>query len=239
LEEDILEEFSLEETPDQSTWTTVLLYNPTVIHVAWRDFVRTGSYLANVSKFTYDLVDITRQAMSDLALIHYLNMSNYYNNNDMDGVYDEGQTILELINDMDDILNTHVNWMLGPWIAAAREHSNDTSQQNLWEFNARNQITLWGPQGQISDYASKMWGGLVRSYYWPRWKMFIDMLYESMENGHTEWNETIYIDRVFNEFELPWQYSLETFPVEPLNNTIEVACQLYLKWNFFGDTQCT
>ncbi|ETO11259.1 hypothetical protein RFI_26116 [Reticulomyxa filosa] len=228
----------LRETPVQDTWTTTLLYNPTVIHVAWRDFVRVGDTLSNISKFTYDLVDITRQAMSDLALIHYLNMTSYYKNGDADGVYNEGQTILELIDDMDDILNTHVNWLLGPWIASARGQSNNSSQKDLWEFNARNQITLWGPQGQISDYASKMWGGLVRSYYRPRWKMFVDMLVESVDNG-TPWNETIYIDRVFNEFELPWQYSHDTFPVVPVNNTINLSCQLYLKWNFFGDTRCT
>jgi len=57
-------------------------------------------------------------------------------------------------------------------------------------FNAKNQITLWGPDGNINgnlhrkirfflifmiDYASKHWGGLVNSYYLHRWETFIDM----------------------------------------------------------------
>lgn len=29
----------------------------------------------------------------------------------------------------------------------------------LYEYNARNQITLWGPDGQIKDYANKQWAG--------------------------------------------------------------------------------
>ena len=32
----------------------------------------------------------------------------------------------------------------------------------LYEYNARNQITLWGPDGQIVDYANKQWAGKVQ-----------------------------------------------------------------------------
>ena len=28
--------------------------------------------------------------------------------------------------------------------------------------------------GEIQDYSSKQWGGLIRSYYIPRWQLFID-----------------------------------------------------------------
>ena len=41
----------------------------------------------------------------------------------------------------------------------------------LYEFNARNQLTLWGPDGQIMDYAGKQWAGLVADYYIPRWQV--------------------------------------------------------------------
>jgi alpha-N-acetylglucosaminidase len=34
------------------------------------------------------------------------------------------------------------------------------------------QQTLWGPSGQISDYATKHWADLVRTYYYPRWALF-------------------------------------------------------------------
>ena len=32
---------------------------------------------------------------------------------------------------------------------------------DLYEYNARNQITLWGPNGEIDDYAAKNWAGLI------------------------------------------------------------------------------
>ena len=39
------------------------------------------------------------------------------------------------------------------------------SYTHLPRYNARNILTLWGPTGQINDYAKKEWGGLVRDYY--------------------------------------------------------------------------
>jgi Alpha-N-acetylglucosaminidase (NAGLU). len=32
-------------------------------------------------------------------------------------------------------------------------------EKQLYEYNARNQITLWGPRGEIVDYANKQWAG--------------------------------------------------------------------------------
>jgi hypothetical protein len=32
-------------------------------------------------------------------------------------------------------------------------------EKQLYEYNARNQITLWGPHGEIVDYANKQWAG--------------------------------------------------------------------------------
>ena len=44
--------------------------------------------------------------------------------------------------------------MLGRWQAWARSWADpgaDAIKDNL-EYNARNQLTLWGPTGQINDY---------------------------------------------------------------------------------------
>lgn len=54
------------------------------------------------------------------------------------------------------------------------ENSTGPAVAAYYEYSARNQITLWGPTGQISDYASKSWAGLVSGYYLPRWQMFVE-----------------------------------------------------------------
>ncbi len=55
---------------------------------------------------------------------------------------------------MESILNTDLNWMVSPWINMAKEQSEDVKESEWWEFNARNQITLWGPNGEIADYGT-------------------------------------------------------------------------------------
>ena len=57
--------------------------------------------------------------------------------------------LLTLLEDYDSLLSSDTNWMLGTWIAWARSWSDDKTEQDFFEFNARNQITLWGPTGQV------------------------------------------------------------------------------------------
>lgn len=54
------------------------------------------------------------------------------------------------------------------------------------EFNARNQVTLWGPTGQINDYAAKHWQGLMGDYYGRRWKLFVSYLLDVRGTGRGE-----------------------------------------------------
>ena len=65
-----------------------------------------------------------------------------------------------MLSSLDAVLSTEPMLMLGPWIAAARATAAGRSSADLLEYNARNQLTLWGPAGQIRDYARKQWGGL-------------------------------------------------------------------------------
>ena len=47
-------------------YCTNLLYNYSDVQYVWKQFVSLGSNLENVEKFRYDLIDITRQALSDI-----------------------------------------------------------------------------------------------------------------------------------------------------------------------------
>ncbi|RMZ17522.1 hypothetical protein D0860_00372 [Hortaea werneckii] len=115
-----------------------------------------------------------------------------------------GETLLRLLKDLDTLLTASgiAHFSLSAWIASARAWADPTpllspttrtststnasspainttiltNRANFYEYNARNQITLWGPGGEISDYASKQWGGLVGSYCLPRWAMFVDFI---------------------------------------------------------------
>ena len=74
--------------------------------------------------------------------------------------------LLGVIADVDTTDAADVNFLLGTWLADAAAWGFNASQVENRLFNARNQITLWGPNGEINDYAAKIgWAGLVKDYY--------------------------------------------------------------------------
>eukprot|EP01084_Bolivina_argentea_P185792 320339_1 len=165
----------------------------------------------------------------------------YNNNNNITCIKENGNNALDILNDLDNILLTNVNFMLGPWILLARNGSNDTDTRNWLEYNAKNQLTLWGPHGEINNYAAKDWGNLIGDYHVPQWKLFMKQFFNVIDNNE-KWNNSMQnqfeIDN-YNQIEAPWQTTLSNYPVIPQNDTIIVACDIYKKWNMFGDKSCT
>lgn len=71
---------------------------------------------------------------------------------------------------IDHILIGHPHHDLARWIDIARNHAiGNTALANYYEHNARRIVTIWGPP--VDDYSARIWAGLVRDYYLPRWKM--------------------------------------------------------------------
>merc|ERR1712176_1378895 len=99
----------------------------------------TSSNIVNVEQYRYDLIDISRQAMSDLFEVNYLEMTKAYTSESSADVQKYGDVLSDLMTDLDALLNTNKYWMLGEWIKMARKHSSNVTEQKWWEFNARNQ----------------------------------------------------------------------------------------------------
>ena len=100
-------------------------------------------------------------------------------------VHFAGQPLLNIISDMDELLATNENFLLSSWISDAKDWATtgngrffktNRTYATYLEYNARNQLTLWGPDGEINDYASKQWAGLVGQYYHDRWSTWLQYL---------------------------------------------------------------
>ena len=94
-----------------------------------------------------------------------------------------------------------------------------------YEFNARNQITLWGPRGEILDYATKQWAGVVSDFFKPRWEVFIREMQMSLEQGRL-FNKTAYESAVFTGVEEPFTYSTKLYSDVPIGED-EPCLQYY------------
>src|SRR3712207_4018997 len=75
---------------------------------------------------------------------------------------------------MDRLLESHPNHRLERWIEHARKQGSTEQEKMQYEKNARRIVTIWGPP--VDDYSARIWSGLIRSYYLPRWQHYFQSL---------------------------------------------------------------
>jgi alpha-N-acetylglucosaminidase len=186
--------------------STTITYSPNVLVTAFKlmfNASKTNPDLWNNPAYQYDMVDVTRQVFSNSFDNMYTSLvSAYISSNASNATITTlGNNLTSILTTLDGVLLTNPAFSLSTWLSAARAASTNTTLQSFYEYNARNQITLWGPNGEINDYASKSWGGLLSRYYVPRWQMFVNYL---LEVPVTQYNYTE-LSELFLSFEVGWQ----------------------------------
>lgn len=71
---------------------------------------------------------------------------------------------------MDALLSTHPTLRLERWIDFAHKQAVTPEQRLQYKRNAKRIVTIWGPP--VDDYSARVWSGLIRDYYLPRWKHY-------------------------------------------------------------------
>lgn len=176
----------------------------------------------------YDLVDVTRQSLQLIAINIYYEVLSGYHNKSKTEVQTAATKLFQLFTDMDAILSSNQYFLLGHWLNSAKAVATNAQESKLYEYNARNQITLWGPRGNIDDYANKMWGGLVNSYYKPRWQLFESFLLDAIAHG-TPFDSSKFNAAVL-EHETQWTHDTSSFPDSPVGDTLTIAKNLHAKY---------
>lgn len=140
------------------------------------------------NNFEYDLVDITRQALADQGRLTYQHtIADFKAFNDK-GFKTNRDKFMSLINMQDKLLATRPEFKVGRWIKFAQDAADNDNDSQLYEWNARVQITTWGARenadgGMLRDYAHKEWNGLLRDFYVPRWQAFFSSLETELAGG--------------------------------------------------------
>lgn len=217
------------------THTRSLTYDPADLVKAWQSMYQAAHVapeLWNNTAYQHDMVDVTRQVLDNAFIPLYMDLIATYNesNASPDMLSRKGLKMLQLLSDLDAVLLTNENFRLSKWIHSARSWAQeDKLQAAFLEYNARNQITLWGPNGEITDYASKGWAGLVSTYYIPRWHIFIDYL---KSTPTASYNSTAYFDKL-RAFEQRWQEQTWNAP-EPKGDEVDlrkVLSRVHRRWS--------
>ena len=56
-----------------------------------------------------------------------------------------GLKLLGLMSDVETLLASDEHFLLGRWLEDAKTQATNDAEKQLYEYNARNQLTLWGP----------------------------------------------------------------------------------------------
>ena len=140
------------------------------------------------NNFEYDLVDIVRQALADQGRRQYLKTIADYNSFSKDDFRKNADKFLKMLLLQDKLLGTRQEFRVGSWTEDARDKGLTDEEKDLYEWNARVQITTWGDRecadkGGLRDYANKEWNGLLRDFYYPRWQIYFDALEAQMKHN--------------------------------------------------------
>ena len=126
------------------------------------------------NNFEYDLIDIVRQAVAEKGRLVYPIMIDAYKAGEKELFAASSQRFLDLILLQDKLLAARPEFKVGTWIEKARNLGTTPEEKDLYEWNARVQVTTWGnrvaaDEGGLRDYAHKEWNGLLRDFYYNRW----------------------------------------------------------------------
>ena len=138
-----------------------------------------------------------------------------------------------IVEDVYALLGTQPHMLLGRWLDAARAWGQSPAEKAMMEFNARNQLTLWGPRGEIADYASKQWSGLMRDYYLRRWQMFFARVGAALRDG-ADLDQHSFLQELL-VFEQAWQRQAgdsdgQPFAAEAQGDAAKLVVQLEGKY---------
>uniref|UniRef100_A0A4W3HRA3 Alpha-N-acetylglucosaminidase n=1 Tax=Callorhinchus milii TaxID=7868 RepID=A0A4W3HRA3_CALMI len=209
---------------------TSLWYTKTDVYEAWSQMQAAASDLLTSETFKYDLIDVTRQSVQLLVSDFYEDLKVAFFNNSLEELLTTGGVLVsDLLPELDSLLSSDRHFMLGRWLESARSLGTGEKEADLYEFNARSQVTLWGPEGNLLDYANKEWGGLVNDYYTVRWYLFVSTLAECLNSGIPFHQHQF--DQIAFQAEQGFILNKKKYPDQPTGNTFEIAKRLFRKYH--------
>lgn len=209
-----------------SSWSEMSdYYDPADVIRAAGMMVDAAERFRGNNNFEYDLVDIVRQAVAEKGRLMYRVLVDAYKAGDRELFKLSSDRFLRLILMQDRLLATRPEFKVGRWLESARNLGSTEEEKDWYEWNARVQITTWGNRvaaddGGLHDYAHREWNGLLRDFYYLRWKTWLDEQLKSFEGGQSK-----AID--FYALEEPWTLKHNSYASEAEGNPVDIACEIY------------
>ena len=178
------------------------------------------------NNFEYDLVDICRQALADQGRKQYLKTMADYKSFSRQEFKKDSNRFLKMILLQDKLLGTRQEFRLGHWIEEARNLGKTVEEKDLYEWNARVQITTWGNRicadnGGLHDYGHKEWQGLLKDFYYLRWSTFMKSLASQLSLQNTPQIDWYGLEEPWTLQKSPYSSKAEGSPIDVAKEVID------------------
>lgn len=166
-------------THKASTWASGKVYwNPKDVHKAFALLVQAAEKNpepAQTGTFRWDLCDVGRQFLSDLARPLLAKAMEAYDARDAKAFEQYSEQFLDLIDSTDRLLATHPLWHFGRMYQMALAKGKNKAEKENETRALKTLVTSWsGKRGALNDYAHRQLAGLMKDYYFVRWNAFFD-----------------------------------------------------------------
>ena len=211
-----------------SSWSKMQnYYDPTSTEAAARLMLEVADKYKGNNNFEYDLVDIVRQSLSDRGRIVYNQTIADFKSFDKKSFAAHSQEFLNILLAQDRLLGTRSEFRVGRWIEQARNLGTTPEEKDLYEWNARVQITTWGNRvcandGGLRDYAHKEWNGLLKDSYYKRWAAYWQTLQDVLDGKPM-------VELDYYAMEEPWTLAHNPYASQPEGDCVSVAKEVFNK----------
>lgn len=209
-----------------SSWSKMQnYYDPTSTEAAARLMLEVADKYKGNNNFEYDLVDIVRQSLSDRGRIVYNQTIADFKSFDKKSFAAHSQEFLNILLAQDRLLGTRNEFRVGRWIEQARNLGTTPEEKDLYEWNARVQITTWGNRvcandGGLRDYAHKEWNGLLKDFYYKRWAAYWQTLQDVLDGKPM-------VELDYYAMEEPWTLAHNPYASQPEGDCVNVAKEVF------------
>jgi len=213
--------------------SNVKLYQAHEIIPVWKSMLDAAQKMTDPTpQFLYDLVDITRQVLGDVSGDIYAQINPSFLAKNKENTLKYAQLMVDLAADMDEILATDKEFMLGTRLERARNRGSNDSDALYYEKSERTFLTFWimdkPDSGGLLDYSNRHLSGLMTDYYGKRWEVFRDALMTALDNN-TGLNQGM-VNTTNRNHAVQFTEDRSIYPTVPQGNAIEISKRLYSEY---------
>jgi alpha-N-acetylglucosaminidase len=196
---------------------------------AWERLLQAAPAAGKADAYQFNLVSVARQVLANYTGELQAQATDAWRTKDRKAFQAAAASMQDLIRDLDELLATRPEYLLGSWLEDARGWGENRAEKDRLEWNARRVLTMWGDQTVIRDYSRRQWSGMLTGFYLPRWERFFAAADAALASGGSF--DPAAFDRELQEWERRWADRHESYPTRPHGDSLKVARRLWKKYH--------